>query len=332
MIKKSVIIYMFSIILGFGILIFIPIKIISIDLSSYGKIEQTVSHIYAPSSPTSIQDLNLDIDVGDIKVGYVYPPINYVIKIDLSLEMEGINLTGKSISDIFIFTWQNTSTVLNLTLFLKDNNWFDKSLVLSKNLEIIVSLNAFYLFNINTNVNYEGGFDLKVPWNLSLNNIDVNVTDGNILFDFNNCILEGNVTGIVNHENGYIELKANNIELARNSYWNLKNLKGDIKYNITQEKEMGANVSSVCETDLGKITVLYKDTSPEVGAIFYFHGTNNHEGIWEGFNDRSEIDEGKWWLSRFIYDSFDFPTNSNYNISLFRNFYGQDYTFNLLNM
>jgi len=198
--EKRIIFYMFSIVLGFGILIYIPINIISIDLSSYGKIEQTVSHIYAPSSPTSTQDLNLAIDVGDIEIKYAYPPINYIMKIDMVLQMVGINLSGKSFSDIFTVLWQNTNSSLNLTLFLKSNSWFDKSLIKKGSLEIILFLNADYLFNINTDTKYEGNFELKVPWNLSLNNVDVNITRGNIIFDFNHCVLEGNITGIVDYE------------------------------------------------------------------------------------------------------------------------------------
>jgi hypothetical protein len=200
-------------------------------------------------------------------------------------------------------------------------------------LEIIIFLNADYLFNINSNIKYEGNFELKVPWNLSLNNLDVNITRGNIIFDLNHCVLEGNITGIVDSEDSYIELKTNNIKLRRNSHWHLKNLNGDIICNISQENEMGANVSGVCETDLGEITVLYRDNSPDVGAIFYFHGTNNHDSDnWHGFNSTAEIDEDKAWISRFIYYSFGFPSNSNFNISLFRNFYGEDYLFNIFNM
>lgn len=330
MIKKSIIFLAISIILGFCILILAPIRIISSDLSSYGKIEDEFSIIYAPSSPTSTQGLYLNVDVGDIEVRYVYPPINYVMKIEMELNMMGVNLSGKSLSDIFTISQQNTSSSLNLTVLLKTNSWFDDSLVIIQNLKIIVYLNADFLHNIYCNVNYEGNFEIQVPWDITIKNIHVEVNEGNILFSFLYCIISGNITGVVGF--GDIELIANDVKYTQNNRWTLINDDGIIRFNIIQNRAMEANLTGTGKTKNGEIKIQYRDSSPNIGAKFTF---NNYTGTWGGiFNTWEgfpEDPESFYDLPNvgYIFTSFDFQTIENYNLSLYKPFTSGGYSVNL---
>ena len=76
--------------------IIIPIPIISISLSTYGSIDESFSCQYESSAPSSIETLNLNADVGNIEVIYTPPPVDYLVKVDVNIELSGSILAGRS--------------------------------------------------------------------------------------------------------------------------------------------------------------------------------------------------------------------------------------------
>ena len=190
---------------------------------------------------------------------------------------------------------------------------------LIKNISVIVSLRRDIIFNISTTV-INGKVDIDVPFNVRIGNLNVNIINGDILFDLKNCIMDGNITGIGNQSN--IELRTRDIQLTRNSFWYIKNSEGLLKFDIYQSSEMGANVTVIgeLETADSQCQVYYNDFSSNVGSIV----TLNHwddwfptQCYWIGF-DHDVIASIPENGHRFT--SYDFPTQNFYNISLFRKF------------
>jgi len=150
----------------------------------------------------------------------------------------------------------------------------------------------------------------------------------NILFDLSNCIVEGNIIGIANQSD--IELRTYNVQYTRNSFWYLKNKQGEIKFDIFQSKEMGANITGMGITNTGHISLIYNDYSPNIGAQFILYNKTSHgaegQNTWIGF----ERDTLPLMAGQFFY-SKDFPTQNNYNFSLFKWDSG-DYIWNLYSL
>jgi len=150
---------------------------------------------------------------------------------------------------------------------------------------------------------------------ITVNNLIINVINGDIIYDFTNCEVEGNISGIVN--NGNITLVTNNNKYTHNSLLTLNNNVGYILFEIIQFEKMGANITGTGITKTGNITVIYKDFSPDIGARFVFYNatSHGHEPInsWEGFErDIIPPDIGQY------YNSTDYPSQNNYNFSFFK--------------
>jgi len=329
MANKSVISITLIIIIGIGLIITTPILSISSGLSNYGNLKESISFKYNPSNSSPIEDLSINSEIGDIEISYISPSVDYCAKLELNIEMIGLGIAGKNSLDYFDIIWQDASPSPSLRLEIKSGIDKDETITLIKNITIFVTLRKDIIFNLNV-ITGLGNIGLVVPFGVSISNIEGNATIGNILYEFSQCIVNGNITGIT--DMGNIELIANNVRYTQNNIWNLSNNNGEILFNIIQNKTMGANITGFGETNIGSIKVLYKDNNPDVGALFTFHNIVNYNGVWEGFEDIIETNEDKWWLSRFLFYSDDFPAKNHYNISLYKHILGaRYYSYNLLN-
>ena len=319
MINKKIIIFAFMGIIGFAFIVAIPIGVLSVNFSSYGTIKKSLSFEYLPDTPSAVERFVLNVDIGDIEIKYIDPPVDYFVRIDVDIEMAGPGLVGKSYSDYFnIIEGSTTESPINFSLKSKSDINEIELISLIKNISVIVSLRKDITFNISTSV-IHGNVDIEVPFNVRINNLDVNILNGDILFDLKNCIIDGNITGIGNQSN--IELRTLDIQLTSNSFWYIKNIEGLLKFNISQLSEMGANVTAIgeLETEDAQCQVYYDDFSSNVGSIV----TLNH---WAedfptqcyriGFDLESIISIPE---NGYRFTSFDFPTQNYFNISLIRN-------------
>ena len=98
------------IIVGFSLLISIPIIILSVGFSPYITIEKSLTYFYTPINSSAIEEINLNSDVGNIEIGYTYEQVDYAAKIEVKVEMVGQNLPGNSYSEYFHVIWENEST------------------------------------------------------------------------------------------------------------------------------------------------------------------------------------------------------------------------------
>ncbi|MEE9376439.1 MAG: hypothetical protein V3V33_00200 [Candidatus Lokiarchaeia archaeon] len=320
MANKSIIAITLIVIISFTFIITIPILTLSNGLSNYGTIDEFLTIEYAPDNSSPIEKLNLNVDVGDVEIKYIDPPVDYFVKINVNIEMVGSDLAGKSYTDYFYLDGQTTNSSANFTLELLSDSWFDPSLWVMKNVSIVVSLRSDIIFDIMATIN-EGDFEISVPWGVSIGNVHTNVSTGNIFYDFEYCTLEGNITGIAN--DGNIELMAYNPEYTRNIIWTYNSIAGDITIDINhsnQYKIMNANITvSLVGNEYGDIILNYYDNTANIGAWITLNDTvqalKRFGSDWVGFEIEVLKDlEG----IPFGYEltSTDFPAITNYNLLL----------------
>jgi hypothetical protein len=306
--KKRIIGIILMVILGGSLIIILPIQIISIRLSSYSNINESCSFIYQPSSPSSIEKLYINADVGNVVIRYIDPPVDYYMLIEVNIVLTGKNLAKKTYEDYLNISWNNSSSPTNFRLEILSEDWFNPSLWLIKDVSIIVNLRKDIVFDIKTNL-IEGNYEITVPYAVSIGNLYTNVSNGNIYYDFEYNSIQGNITGKTN--NGDLELKSYDVEYTQNSNWSLICTGGYMNIEIYQYKEMGANITGTAMINDGILDLFYKDNTANIGAILFFPLRSLDPTLpQDGFNTIFQ-DTKTWFIS------FDFPTINNYNLSFY---------------
>ena len=266
MAKKNILAVFLIVFLSLSLIVSIPIFTLSIQLSTYEVIAETDdSFIYAPSNSSPVEKLNIYAEYGNIEIKYVSPLVDYYAMIEVNIEMSGKNLAGKNYKDFFEANLDITNS--SPSFIMEFNSNIDKLAVLPiiKNLTILVNLRRGIIFDLTITIE-EGDVALIVPFGVTTNNIKFNITTGNIFYDFNYCTIEGNITGIVNE--GNIELKTYNAKYARNSNWNFRLDTGNLTINISQNRDLGANITGTAKINEGNVLFLYEDNSPNIGVRF----------------------------------------------------------------
>jgi len=258
------------VILGFSLSIAFPIVIFSTVLTSYGRIDENIFFYCTQNNVSAIEELNLNIDAGNIQINYIDPLVDYAVKIDVNFEMIGSGLAGKSYSDYFNIVWENPSGCANFTMKINTGITQAEILSLIKNVNIIVTLNADVFCDISVNVNIKGDVKITVPWGISVGQIFTNVSKGDIQFDLFNCVVDGNLTGLIQKE-GDLELKSYDVEYTQNSIWSLNINDGDIHIEIDQNKATNANITGIIQTHIGNYLLAYRDNTVDVGAYFILY-------------------------------------------------------------
>lgn len=326
MAKKAIAVIILTVVFFFSLIFTIPIVILSDNFSNYARVDDSRSFYYAPSNSSTTEELNLKIDRSEVEIKYVYPPYDFVVKIDVYFEISGANALGKSYLDYFNILWENGSSPLNFTMEYKSGIDPLEASSLFKNISIVVFLRADVIFDINTEME-DGDIDIRVPFMVPINDVKVNNTYGNTFLDFTNCIISGTITGI--SSSGDLELNIDNTKYTQNNNWTLTTKSGDIIIFIThknQGDEMGANITSNTKTNSGDIIMIYYDNIPDIGAVFTFYNTTTGDGVYAGFGQEIEHDP---LFIRYISD--DSPAIFNYNISFFKPDLVRRYSFNLTN-
>ncbi|MFW9827968.1 MAG: hypothetical protein ACFFEY_10265 [Candidatus Thorarchaeota archaeon] len=308
MAKKIIVIVSIMIILGFSLLVAFPIVIFSNFLAPYSSINENVVFFCTESNISAIEELNLNVDVGNIQVNFVNPEVEYAVKIDVNFEMIGSNLAGKSYFDYFLLNWQNTSSPLNFTMELLSDSWFDTSIWITKKVDINIFIRMDAILDLITTIEY-GDFEILVPFGVSIESIFTNVTNGDIFYDFYLCTLGSSVTGIT--KIGNVRLNSFNVIYIQNSNWVLNTELGNMDINIDQDNEMGWNITGTAMIIDGMLQLFYKDNTANIGAFFFFPNfsgdpNNPQEGFYTIFQS-----EKTWFISS------DFPTINNYILTFY---------------
>ncbi|MHA2185043.1 MAG: hypothetical protein ACXAAI_08595 [Promethearchaeota archaeon] len=268
MAKKNILVMFLTVLITFSLIIAVPIASLSVKLSTYGRIKKLLTFEYNPPSPSSAEKLILNIVKGDIKIRYISQPVDYFVKIEVNLEMSGPSLAGKNYTDYFDIEWNKTSPS---PLFMMD---FDASvdklsvIPLITDLSIVVSIRSDIMFDLVLSL-HEGNVDLLAPFRVPINNVLIDITKGDTLFDFNHCNIQGNIT--VRIEEGDIDMKILNTIYTNNSLWNFTIGTGNFDLNISHDRsftDLGANITGITTLNNGTARFIYKDTNINIGARF----------------------------------------------------------------
>lgn len=306
--KKKIIGITSIIIFGFSLIMTIPIAFLTIVFSPYGIIDESYSFIYQPSSPSSVEKLFITADVGNVEIRYIDPADDYYALIDVDFMMSGAKLAGKSYEDYFDIQCNKSSSPANFTIQIISDDWFNPSLWLTKDVNIVVKLRKDVIFDISATIK-KGNLNITVPWGVSVNNIHANVIDGHTFYDFNQCVISGDISA--NITEGNFNLRSYNMEITQNCNWLLNCTGGSMNIEIYQYKEMGANITGTAMIMNGGLDLFYKDTTSDIGAYFFFPLPIVSLILpQEGFN--LSFQGVKTW-----YISSDFPTKNNYNLSFY---------------
>ncbi|MFX1554104.1 MAG: hypothetical protein ACFFBV_09270 [Promethearchaeota archaeon] len=274
MAKKSIITIAIINIIIVIIIATIPTTILLLGYSNYGRIDESITYEYTPSTPSPIEKLNIYSDIGNVDIKYTDQPVNYILKINVNIKMSGSGLNEKSYLDFFNTAWHNTSSPVNFTMKLISGSWFDSSKFFERNVSISVTIRSDIVLDIITTV-YDGNIKLTVPSGVSINNLLINLTNGNVFYNFYSCIIRGNVTGIINL--GNFELKTFDARYTQNSYWNFTIETGNFDIYISQYIDLEANITGKVIMNGGILNINYDDNSANIGAKFQIpYGNSRH--------------------------------------------------------
>jgi len=102
--KKGFIAIIGIIFISTSLMITLPILTLSSNLRGYGRFNETLTIKHDPINQSTIQKLNLNVDVGNIEITYANPLVDYVAKIEVNIKMSGLLLNKKLYSDYFVIT------------------------------------------------------------------------------------------------------------------------------------------------------------------------------------------------------------------------------------
>jgi len=304
------------IIILFTLVISIPIIIFSIDLSHYGRINESKTFYYQAENSSTIKQLNVNTQIGEIELVYDIYLVDHVAKIDLELDMLGRNLVDKNFSDFFDILWQNVSDIVNFTMKIKTEWDLEQVISFIRNLKITLTLRADVSCDIDLIVPARGDVRLNVPIGISIGNIFANVSQGNINLNFRECIVKGNITAII-HDEGELYLTMYEVEYIHNSTWYFNTGAGDIFIDIVQNVDMKANISGIFTHRQGDIRFIYQDTNSNNSAYFKLHVNPNDYAFSQAIKQISGfIPDSVTGQNIYNLLSEDYPAKYNFNLLL----------------
>lgn len=263
--KKNIIAIVPLLIIGISLIIVMPIQVLFFRLSSYGIIDNPDPFFYTPSSPSTVEMLYLNIERGDVEIRYAEPPVDFYARIEVFIDMMGANLAGKSYQDFFDIIWQNNASPVSFTMRLKSNVDDSEVLPLIQDIKIVVILRADVIFGISAVVDC-GDIDLITQYMVTIKSVDANTSDGDIFYDMNHCILQGDLSA--NADNGDTKLLVKNIQCTQNMIWNFTAQNGEMVVGIYQNNDIGFNITG--SATIRALNLTYIDKNANIGALFTF--------------------------------------------------------------
>jgi len=246
------------------------------------------TYYYKPETPSSIERININCDIGSIHIKYNKTPTDYYAQIDLDIQIKGILVEGKSFQDFFYpIIWQNESTqVISFVLDAKASTWLTFSISQRVKVNLILRTDVTYDLNTRTSTGsialnaakdttFLGNVEMSTnTGSVALYANQINFTHslraftstGSLLLNFSKCSIGKHLVGTVS--TGSIDFNSYNMKYSDDYIWGLETSTGSIDVNIIQYTEISVNVTGTILTSTGSIDVYYKDNSANIGAKF----------------------------------------------------------------
>ena len=161
--------------------------------TTWGDFNYENSYSYKPSSPSSIEQININSDIGSVRIRYNETPTDYYAKLDLDIYIAGILVKGSSFSDFFNpIVWENESTpITTFILDAKATTWFIFGVFRQIQINLTLRTDVVYDLNILTST---GNINAEISENTILNNTILSTSTGNVYLNaLNNITFQGNV-------------------------------------------------------------------------------------------------------------------------------------------
>lgn len=322
--QNIILIFVAAIIVGGGL------GFVITGFATSGSIQESFTFYYE-GSPSPIEELSLNADVGALDIKYNTTLTPYMAKIDVNIAISGLFMAGRQYTAFltpYTGWWQNSSTPTTFDLDVKQDVWFDPAnWFKSYNISVTITLRTDVVYDLDASTG-TGSIDIDIPDNVVLDDLTIdtgtgsielystnaNLTHGltiesgtgSILANFTNNVIGGNLG--LDAGTGSIDFNSFNMEYTQDSIWTIHTGTGSIDININQHSGMGANVSGLVDTGTGSIDIIYKDTSPSVGASFF---GSTGTGSFTRINTLGFIP-----ISSNPFDSIDYITTYNYDLNL----------------
>ncbi|MFX0074258.1 MAG: hypothetical protein ACFE96_02355 [Candidatus Hermodarchaeota archaeon] len=149
--------------------------------STRGSIEDSFTFTYEPVSPDPIQDLNVNVDIGEITFQYNTTPTSSYVQIDVFIQITGLFMQGKTYQNFFDphSEWWDNSTGTFSLLTIPDI-WFDPShWFKSYNISVIITLRTDVIYDI-TALSSTGSIEMEVYQNTTLDRLLLTSSTGSV--------------------------------------------------------------------------------------------------------------------------------------------------------
>ena len=153
--------------------------------ASWSVLPYENTYYYKPETPSQIERININSDIGTIQVKYNETPTDYYAQIDLDIQIKEILVEGKSFNDFFHdIIWQNESgQVISFILDAKASTWLTGSI--SNRVKINLTLRTDVIYDINTQTS-TGSISMVTPSNSILNNTKISTSTGSVSLNAGN--------------------------------------------------------------------------------------------------------------------------------------------------
>ncbi|MHA1507762.1 MAG: hypothetical protein ACTSO6_03550 [Promethearchaeota archaeon] len=146
-----------------------------------GSIENSFNFTYEPSSPDPIEDLTINVDIGSILFKYNTSSTTSYAKIDVSIEIAGLYMEGKTYLNFFNPStewWDNGTATFNLlalpAVWYEPSHWFK-----TYNITIAVTLRTDIVYDL-TALSHVGSIEMLVSDGVFLNGTSLTSSTGSI--------------------------------------------------------------------------------------------------------------------------------------------------------
>jgi len=147
--------------------------------------------------PLSIEDLNLNVDLGSLDIKYNTSNTPYIVEIDVDLTISGLFMAGRQYTDFFrpaTEWWQNATSPLIFDMEILPKVWFNPAFWFkSYNIVASVVLRTDVVYSLNATTG-TGLIEMTIPDDISLKNLDFSAGTGSVLITTaNNVEIDGSV-------------------------------------------------------------------------------------------------------------------------------------------
>ena len=180
---------------------------------THGVFPYKNTYYYNPETPSPIERININCDIGSIQIKYNKTPTDYYAQVDLDIKIKGILVEGKSFQDFFYpIIWQNESSqVISFVLDAKASTWLTFSI--SNRVKINLTLRTDVIYDLNTQTS-TGSISMDIPNNSILNNTKLSTSTGSISLNAaKDTTFQGNVE--ISTSTGSVALFAKEVNFTR---------------------------------------------------------------------------------------------------------------------